>query len=228
MQVLNEQLQYYRARAAEYDEWFLRLGRYDRGPDTNQRWFDEIEIVRGALETFRPVGDVLEIACGTGNWTERLAPHADTVLAVDGAPEMLAINQARTSSLGVRHQQANIFEWTPDQKFDCVFFGFWLSHVPEEKFEPFWETVELSLKPGGRVFFVDSLPDPDSQAKNHPPVDAAAGLQKRVLNDGQQYEIVKRYYQPESLTATLAQRGWKPEITTSGTFFLYGSASRVD
>jgi demethylmenaquinone methyltransferase/2-methoxy-6-polyprenyl-1,4-benzoquinol methylase len=28
--ILEEQLAYYRARASEYDEWFLRKSRYDR------------------------------------------------------------------------------------------------------------------------------------------------------------------------------------------------------
>lgn len=29
--ILQEQIQYYRDRASEYDEWFFRQGRYDRG-----------------------------------------------------------------------------------------------------------------------------------------------------------------------------------------------------
>ena len=35
--ILQEQIDYYRARAAEYDEWFNRQGRYDRGPQANQQ-----------------------------------------------------------------------------------------------------------------------------------------------------------------------------------------------
>ena len=39
--ILEEQISYYRARAPEYDEWFLRKGRYDVGADDNQRWHAE-------------------------------------------------------------------------------------------------------------------------------------------------------------------------------------------
>jgi hypothetical protein len=49
--LLAEQVDYYRARAPEYDDWFLRRGRYDRGSARNRRWFEQVEVVRGRLET---------------------------------------------------------------------------------------------------------------------------------------------------------------------------------
>jgi demethylmenaquinone methyltransferase/2-methoxy-6-polyprenyl-1,4-benzoquinol methylase len=64
--LLEGQLGYYRARAEEYDEWFLRTGRYDRGSEWNRRWFLELERVRQELDRFGPAGRVLELACGTG------------------------------------------------------------------------------------------------------------------------------------------------------------------
>ena len=64
-----EQLTYYRARAAEYDEWFLRRGRYDRGDEHRRLWFDEVAAVEAALIDAHPAGDILELACGTGLWT---------------------------------------------------------------------------------------------------------------------------------------------------------------
>ncbi|HEV2107332.1 MAG TPA: class I SAM-dependent methyltransferase, partial [Thermomicrobiales bacterium] len=86
---LTEQREYYRARAPEYDQWFLRKGRYDQGPELNQRWFDEVEEVRAALDATRIAGDVLEMAAGTGWWTERLAATAEHLTALDASPETL-------------------------------------------------------------------------------------------------------------------------------------------
>jgi ubiquinone/menaquinone biosynthesis C-methylase UbiE len=88
---LTEQQAYYRARAPEYDQWFLRQGRYDQGPELNQRWFDEVAEVWAALEEARISGDVLEMAAGTGWWTERLAASAGHVTALDSSPEALEI-----------------------------------------------------------------------------------------------------------------------------------------
>jgi hypothetical protein len=61
-ELLEDQLAYYPARAGEYDEWFPRKGRHDRGPEWNRRWFSELAQVRGELDTFGPTGDVLELA----------------------------------------------------------------------------------------------------------------------------------------------------------------------
>ncbi|MDX1388339.1 MAG: class I SAM-dependent methyltransferase, partial [Acidobacteriota bacterium] len=91
--LLRQQIDYYRARAAEYDEWFLRRGRYDHGPELNRTWFDEVDEVRAWLDGIEIGGAVLEIACGTGNWTERLAPRATRLTALDASPEMIAINR---------------------------------------------------------------------------------------------------------------------------------------
>ena len=148
-ELLREQLQYYRERAGEYDEWFLRQGRYDRGPDHREAWFGEVAVVEAALEQSLPSGgDVLELACGTGWWTSRLAARHQRVMAVDASPEVIAINRERVKSDRVDYVVADLFNWVPSAgAFDAVFFGFWLSHVPSAKFDEFWSTVRTALKP---------------------------------------------------------------------------------
>ena len=134
---LKQQLDYYRARAGEYDDWWFRVGRYDRGPEANAAWFTEVARLEAALERFDPRGEVLELACGTGLWTRHLVAHADRVTAVDGAPEVLELNRTRTEALGasVTYVEANLFGWEPPRHaFDACVFAFWLSHVPGDRF----------------------------------------------------------------------------------------------
>src|SRR5436189_6169833 len=90
--ILDEQIAYYRARASEYDEWFLRQGRYDRGAEHSRLWFDEVATVEAALGEAAPSGDILELACGTGLWTRHLAAKAEHVTAVAASAEVIAIN----------------------------------------------------------------------------------------------------------------------------------------
>ncbi|MGB0098039.1 MAG: arylsulfotransferase family protein [Solirubrobacteraceae bacterium] len=82
-------------------------------------------------------------------------PARQHITALDASAEMLAIAASRIRDERVRFIQANIFSWTPDQRYDVVFFGFWLSHVPLDRFEHFWTLVADCLAPEGRVFFVD-------------------------------------------------------------------------
>jgi SAM-dependent methyltransferase len=224
-QRLAEQLEYYRARAGEYDQWWLREGRYDRGAQANTAWFAQTAELEQVLEQFDPRGDVLELACGTGLWTRHLAKYGSTLTAVDASPEVLAINRARVASDRVTYVQADLFEYEPEPaSYDVCFFSFWLSHVPADRFAAFWETVASALKPGGRVLFFDSSRNELSTAADHQLADDG-DTQTRRLNDGREFEIIKRYYDPRLLERQLARLGWKcPVRTTPGEFFMYGIA----
>jgi SAM-dependent methyltransferase len=227
-QLLSQQMQYYRARAAEYDQWFLREGRYDHGPGHRAEWFEEVAIVRASLDECVPPGQVLELACGTGLWTERLAERHSRVVAVDASPETIAINRARVHSDVVHYVVADVFSWVPPPAtFDGVFFGFWLSHVPPARFDAFWTRVRTALKPNGVAFFVDSLLQQASAARDQGALDES-GIVRRRLNDGREFDIVKIFYDPIVLQRRLSTRGWRGWVRSSGKFFLYGSVTPGD
>jgi SAM-dependent methyltransferase len=221
--LLQEQIAYYRARAGEYDQWFLRQGRYDHGPELNQQWFDEAGQVAEALAAFVPTGRVLELACGTGLWTQHLARAASSLTAVDSSPEVIALNRERVGRSDIDYIQADLFAWQPAAQYDLVFFSFWLSHVPPERFVSFWQMVRSALAPGGRVFFIDSLYSETSTAQNHQLEGETATTLSRKLNDGREYRIVKVFYQPEALAAKLVDLGWQMSVQATPTYFLYGS-----
>ncbi|WP_327389342.1 class I SAM-dependent methyltransferase [Streptomyces sp. 3213.3] len=106
-----------------------------------------------------PVGeDVLELACGTGQWTVRLAARARSVLAVAATAEALVVARARGPFPNVRFLQADLFTWRPSRRYDTVLFAFWLSHVPPTRLSEFWSAVAAMLAPGGRAIFVDDGP----------------------------------------------------------------------
>jgi ubiquinone/menaquinone biosynthesis C-methylase UbiE len=144
--ILQEQVQYYRERASEYDEWFFRQGRYDRGENHRQQWFSEVTEIEEALRSATPAGDILELACGTGFWTQHLVTFATHLIAVDASPEVIALNRRRVASASVEYIVADLFNWTPNQQFDFIFFGFWLSHVPMENFASLLSDGEGSVK----------------------------------------------------------------------------------
>jgi 2-polyprenyl-3-methyl-5-hydroxy-6-metoxy-1,4-benzoquinol methylase len=221
-ELIDEQIAYYRARAHEYDEWFFRQGRYDRGEEFLRFWSAEIATVEKALQTLAPYGQVLELACGTGLWTRRLGESATRVTAVDASTEVIELNRARVASDVVRYVHADLFEWQPTERYDLVFFGFWLSHVPPPCFEAFWSMVRTCLKPEGSVFFVDNVLNTTSFAHQQHALAGESYVVERELNDGRRFHAVKVFHEPASLESRLNALGWQGRVRSTGEFFLYG------
>lgn len=225
--LLAEQADYCRQRAGEYDDWWFRRGRYDRGPEANARWFSDVAEAHAILERFKPAGDVLELACGTGLWTERLLHDATSVTVVDGFPEMLELCRARVADPRVSYVQADLFAWEPTRTYEVCFFGFWLSHVPEEHFEAFWAKVRRAVGSDGRVFFIDSSRHDLASAVDHTLPKPENPIMLRRLADGREYHIVKRFYEPPALQQRLAKLGWNAHIQTTREFFIHGQATTI-
>ncbi|MCI2422554.1 class I SAM-dependent methyltransferase [Saccharopolyspora sp. K220] len=207
--LLDEQIRYYRAISAEYETHALP---FPGGAELS-----------AALDAFRPTGSVLELACGPGTWTRQILRHATDVTAVDVSPEMLAIASARLGEKRVRFISADLFHWQPDRRYDVVFFGFWLSHIPAECFASFWSLVADCLEPDGRVFFVD---DWYRTAEELIEGERSSTIQ-RQLADGTAYRIVKVPHRPADLERALKQIGWCIEVhPTAGPFF-WGAGTRA-
>ena len=215
MSRLEEQKRYYAARAPEYDDWWWRRGRYALDAERQRAWFADIAEADAALEAFAPLGDVLELAAGTGIWTRKLVRLADRVVAVDSSRETLALNTPEAEQV-----VADVFAWQPQERFDLCFFSFWLSHVPEERFDEFWTLVRSALRPGGRVFLVDS----GSGDRAHTGTDQADGEETRTVSDGRAFRIVKRRWEPAALAARVSPLGFELDLTTTanGSFVVGG------
>lgn len=75
---------YYASRAPEYDRVYLKPER-QADLDAIRRWLPPLFAGKS----------VLEVACGTGYWTQYLAPVASGLLAVDASLETLEIARTR-------------------------------------------------------------------------------------------------------------------------------------
>jgi SAM-dependent methyltransferase len=211
--LLENQKRYYAERAPEYDDWWYRRGRYAVDAETERAWRDDIAEVEGVLERFGVHGAVVDLAAGTGNWTRKLAQLADRVVALDASPEALALNTAPAEQRVV-----DLFAWKPDEQFDLCFFSFWLSHVPEERFDAFWSTVRAALKPGGRVFLVDNTVGDPAHARQ-----SMRGIETRTVAGGRAFDIVKVRWTPDELARRVAPLGFELDLrVTANGYFLCG------
>jgi demethylmenaquinone methyltransferase/2-methoxy-6-polyprenyl-1,4-benzoquinol methylase len=212
--LLDEQKRYYAERAPEYDDWWFRRGRYELEPEALARWQEDIAEVETALDAFAPRGSVLELAAGTGIWTRKLVGLADRIVAVDANAETLALNTSDAELV-----QADVFEWEPEEPVDVVFFSFWLSHVPEARFDEFWALVRSAVRPDGRVFLIDS----GAGDSAHSGTDRAGEEETRSLSDGRSFRIVKRRWPPLELAERVRLLGFDLQLRDSGNgHFVYG------
>ena len=227
--VLAETVDYYRARAAEYDEWFYRKGRYDRSAATNSGWFAESEELFSFFDSLPPTGQAMELAPGTGIWTERLIRLADHITALDASAEMLAINRAKLGDKQERvtYIEANLFDWQPEPNYDCVVFCFWLSHIPDRQLDSFLRKVAAALHLGGKLFFVHNQRAETASSPDQPPSRPADEIATRQLNDGRQFQIVKNFYDPADLTARFQAAGLSVDVHETETYFIYGFGQRA-
>jgi SAM-dependent methyltransferase len=218
-----EMLAYYEARAPEYDDWYLRRGRYARGPIHDAAWNAELDAAGRWLDAIPMHGEIVELAAGTGWWSPLLASKGELSM-YDGTGAPLDRARERLVAHGLRAHLHERDAWAePDRRVDAVFTGFWLSHVPRERLDSFLQLVRRWLKPDGMFAFIDSMPDPQSSAADHP--EPAGDVSLRRLDDGREFTIVKVYYEPMALEMALSDAGFERAlVTTTGRFFLTGVA----
>jgi SAM-dependent methyltransferase len=222
-----DMLAYYEARAPEYDDWYLRRGRYERGPVHDAAWNAELDAAGRWLDALPIRGQIVELAAGTGWWSPLLASKGELSI-YDAAPAPLERARERLVAHRLRAHIHLRDAWAEgDRPVDAVFTGFFLSHVPRERLVAFLGVVRRWLAPGGTFAFIDSRPDPQSSAADHP--SPADDRSVRRLDDGREFTIVKVYYEPSELEAALREAGFDAaEVTTTGRFFLTGVASVAD
>jgi demethylmenaquinone methyltransferase/2-methoxy-6-polyprenyl-1,4-benzoquinol methylase len=220
-QVLRD---YYAARAPEYDDWYLRRGRYSHGVIADAAWNAELDTTTQWLDSLPITGEIVELAAGTGWWSPLLASKGQLSL-YDAVEEPLNRARDRLLAHGLAAHIHVRDAWTPpDRQVDALFCGFWLSHVPRDRLADFLALSRAWLKPGGIFAFIDSRRDPQSSATNHPTPENDQSL--RRLNDGREFTIPKIYYEPAELELALREAGFaEASVTTTSRFFLLGQAT---
>jgi demethylmenaquinone methyltransferase/2-methoxy-6-polyprenyl-1,4-benzoquinol methylase len=213
-ELMGEQVRYYRERAPEYDATSTAPGD-PFGP-----------LTAAAVEDLRRLGPVeraIELGAGTGQWTERIAPIATHLIAVDTAPEMLELNARNVPAPQVERVVADAFVFVPDEPADLVVFSALLSHIPSDRFDAFWAAVGRMLKPTGRAWLFDE--SPHGLWREEWLVEGESEVVHRTLEDGRRFRIVKVLWDAADLTERLAGIGWRASLVRRDPFY-WGTAER--
>jgi len=198
---------YYSARASEYDGIYRKP---ERQPDLRamEAWISRV---------FKGRSSVLELACGTGYWTQFFAPGAARVVALDAAEQTLQIARTRVAQDKVEFVLGDAYDLPlRAASFDAAFAGFWWSHVPLDRVQQFLAGLHRVLRPGALVVFIDNrYVEGSSTPVSERDADGNT-FQVRSLKDGSRHRVLKNFPSRDALlravepfASSAAYREWE-------------------
>jgi ubiquinone/menaquinone biosynthesis C-methylase UbiE len=210
----DELLTYYRRRAAEYEKVYAKP---ERQADLNALH----EIVPAYFAQRR----VLEVACGTGYWTRRVGERATSVVAIDLAAETLEIARGQTAAnQPAEYRLGDAFELSDiTGTFDAGLVAFWWSHVTLASLHDFLTGLHRRLGAGAQVLVVDNR---YVEGSNYPisRTDIAGNTyQRRTLENGEEYEVLKNFPSPAHVVSAVVAAGGATPVVHEMRYYWYAT-----
>lgn len=184
----TDMIAYYRERAKEYEKLYYKPERQ--------------EVLKQAANILQEIFNgmsLLEIACGTGFWTDKVAATAKSITATDINEAVLNIAQTKTYKPATVNFECRDMYSVDGIAYDGLFGGFIWSHIRLEEVSAFVSTMNKHVEKGGTIVFMDNI---YVEGSNSPitRTDARGNTyQTRTLENGAQYEVLKNFPTKEYL-----------------------------
>ncbi|MFX1590665.1 MAG: class I SAM-dependent methyltransferase [Promethearchaeota archaeon] len=181
-------IEYYRRRAPEYESIYNKLDL-----EIQKENQETVEMLKKYLNGRK----VIEVACGTGYWTQFLSATAKEITATDINKEVLDIAKQKTYHCPVSFQIMDAYRLAfKDKRFNAGLANFWFSHIPKKEINHFLSEFHRVLQSGSRVFLTDNHHShlSDSLGKLITKKGDNNTYKLRQLTDGSEYLVLKNYY----------------------------------
>ncbi len=195
--------EYYARRAKEYEDIYYR--------DDAQRQAEQLKI-RSALKEALKGADVLEVACGTGYWTQFLSETASGITATDFNQEVLDIAKHKNFICPVYLETADAYDLPfAAGTFTGGLANFWFSHIPKSRIHEFLSGFHNKLQPGSCVFIADNMNVPGVGGDLIVKPGDENTYKLRTLKDGTSREVLKNYFTRHELFQIF--KNYSPSLT---------------
>jgi SAM-dependent methyltransferase len=157
---------------------------------------------------------VLEIACGTGFWSEKVADVVSHLTGIDTSNEMLEIaRQKRWPTGKVDFLEADAFALEEvNGDFEAALAVFWFSHVPKSRIRLFLDVLHRRIGEGAAVIMADNMFNDGLGGELVRPEESEDTFKLRELPDGSQHLVLKNYYNSEELRNIFVPEGAELDI----------------
>ena len=207
---MDKLAEYYAKRAAEYERIYARPERQA-----------DLATLRARIGKIFAKKKVLELACGTGYWTDVIAGRAAQVTALDLNDEVIEIARSKKNAGKVSFLRGSAYEIPAQGRVhDALFAGFWWSHVPLERLDAFLAHATASVAPGSMIAFLDNR---YVEGSSTPVVRRDAlgnAYQLRKLDDGSSHEVLKNFPAESELIQRASKHGWGAHVDLLEYFWL--------
>ncbi|MGP8215301.1 MAG: class I SAM-dependent methyltransferase [Bacteroidia bacterium] len=179
----NDLVAYYAERAKEYEKIYEKPERQS-----------DLSAASELLQNIFLNKNLIELACGTGYWTQRIAKCAGNVIATDINAPVIEIAKTKVyEKNNVDFSIADIFNYSLEQPHDNLFAGFIWSHIKLQELGSFIDALHCFVKPGGLVAFIDNNYVEGSSLPVVCTDEHGNKYQERELENGKKYSIVKNF-----------------------------------
>ena len=184
--------EYYDRRASEYEQIYYR-----DIPPRQKELADEAE----RLKTLATGKQIVEIACGTGYWTDLMSQTAQKIIATDLSSEMIRQARQKQFSCPIEFIQADMYSLpVKSHACDLLAVGFWFSHEPKEQYPKFFDLLSSLIRPNGTIWMIDNNPPAEGIVNTSSGQDEHGNnYKKRYLDTGEEFTILKNYFTRDEL-----------------------------
>ena len=181
--------EYYRKRSGEYDKIY-----------ETAEWQEDLRLLATWLAGLTRDRSVLEVAAGTGYWTQIAAAGATRITATDHSPAMLARAAKRRLGRKVTLRRADAYALPAmTSSFDVGMAHLWWSHVETQRQQQFLTQLACRLKPGATLLMIDQLHIAGYSAPALRRDRFGNRYELRSLDNGDIHQIVKNYPDAQQL-----------------------------
>jgi ubiquinone/menaquinone biosynthesis C-methylase UbiE len=220
----RELFTYYNERAPEYEAFYH--GDFPAKIPNPETYRDDTAAISKLLPDYLG-GKCIDIACGTGFWLTIYQKNCSRITLIDQSESALAECAKKIEKLKIATRaeiiHAEIFSHHyKKHQYDSALTGFFISHLPEAEMDTLMAILRKLLIPGGRLVIIDSTWN--EQIAKIRGIKAKAGMIKRALYDGREFQIYKRYFEKQDLDCLAEKYDMNLKIVYWGEVFFMAAA----